>query len=592
MMKFRQLFFLLIFIFLTAWSASAQFFTKKNYPQNYFTWPVKANIAIVANFGELRPNHYHMGLDCRTDQRVNMPVVAAADGYIAKVKIEPFGFGRCIYINHPNGLTTLYAHLNNFNDALEKYITEQQYRLKSWAVFLDIPAGMFPVKQGDFIAFSGTTGGSQGPHTHFEIRDTKTDKVLNALLFNMPIKDNIPPDVLRLAVYDRNKSTYEQTPKIYSLKKVNGVYTIAGGKLMMPSNKVSFAITAFDRYTGSTNHNGIYQAVISEDDKPVCGFQLDSISYDETRYVNANIDYKTKANGGLYLQHLSRLPGYTNSVYKSDGSDGVITLNDNESHQIKIEVSDANGNSSVVNFSVSVPADVSNAGSTAAKSNTFFTPNAVNVFENDNVSFYLPENALYDSFDFIYKEIPALNRNNIYQLHNPTVPLQTYFAVKIKGNFDLADTGKIVMERSYGGKKDYVKAKYQPNPMGSVKNLGNYNAAADNPLQAWYQARFREFGNFQLMVDNTPPVVTPVGFHDGINAAKLSRIVFSVSDNTEDIKKFMALLDGNWLRFTNDKGSNFIYIFDEHCPPGEHELKITAEDQVGNITEKVYHFTR
>jgi hypothetical protein len=592
MMKFRQLFFLLIFIFLTAWSASAQFFTKKNYPQNYFTWPVKANIAIVANFGELRPNHYHMGLDCRTDQRVNMPVVAAADGYIARVKIESYGFGRCIYINHPNGLTTLYAHLNNFNDALEKYITEQQYRLKSWAVFLDIPAGMFPVKQGDFIAFSGTTGGSQGPHTHFEIRDTKTDKVLNALLFNMPIKDNIPPDVLRLAVYDRNKSTYEQSPKIYSLKKVNGVYSVAGGKLTMPSNKVSFAITAFDRYTGSTNHNGIYQAVISADDKPVCGFQLDSISYDETRYVNANIDYKTKAIGGPYLQHLSRLPGYTNSVYKSDGSDGVITLNDNEAHAIKIEVSDANGNSSVVNFSVSVPAGVSNAGSTAAKSNTFFTPNAVNVFENDNVSFYLPENALYDSFDFIYKEIPALNRNNIYQLHNPTVPLQTYFAVKIKGNFDLADTGKIVMERSYGGKKDYVKAKYQPNPMGSVKNLGNYNAAADNPLQAWYQARFREFGNFQLMVDNTPPVVTPVGFHDGINAAKLSRIVFSVSDNTEDIKKFTALLDGNWLRFTNDKARNFIYIFDEHCGAGEHELKITAEDQVGNITEKIYHFTR
>src|SRR5205809_1545523 len=139
------------------WSVTcaAQFFSPKNYPQNYFGWPVEAKKALAANFGELRPNHYHMGFDCKTDQKQNMPVVAAADGYIAKVKIEPYGFGRAIYINHPNGLTTLYAHLNNFNPGLEKYVTEQQYRLKSWKVFLDIPANLFPVKKGMFIAYSG-----------------------------------------------------------------------------------------------------------------------------------------------------------------------------------------------------------------------------------------------------------------------------------------------------------------------------------------------------------------------------------------------------------------------------------------------------
>ncbi len=593
MIQNRRLYFLISILLFSIQPVSAQFFTSKSYPQNYFTWPVKATIAIVANFGELRPNHYHMGLDCRTDQKVNMPVVAAADGYIAKVKIEPFGFGRCIYINHPNGLTTVYAHLNNFNDALEKYVTEQQYLLKKWAVFLNIPAGMFPVKKGEFIAFSGTTGGSQGPHTHFEIRDTKTDKVLNALLFGMPIKDNIPPDVLRVAVYDRYKSTYEQTPKIFLVKKINNVYTIAGGKMVLPSNKVSFAITSFDRYSGSTNHNGIFQAVIYTDDKPVCGFQLDSISYDETRYVNANIDYKTKANGGPYLQHVSRLPGYINSVYQSDGSDGVITLNDKEPHQIKIEVTDANNNTSVLQFSVVAPEK--NLEYAANKSNTFFAPGEVNVFENEQVRFYLPENALYDSFNFIYKEIPTLGLNKIYQLHNPSVPLQTYFDIQIKGYFDLADTGKIVMERSYGAKKDYAKAQYQPGGWTNLNNLVNFQSiknAGNNVLQSWYKASFREFGNFQLMVDKTPPEIRPIGFYDGINASKLSRIVFAVTDNTEEIQKFTALLDGNWLRFSNDKAKNFIYNFDEHCTPGSHELKIIAEDQVGNIAEKIYHFTR
>ncbi len=143
-------------------AARAQYFPKKNYPQNYFQWPVDAKIGLAANFGELRPNHYHMGLDCRTDQKENRPVLAAADGYVAKIKIEPFGFGRCIYINHPNGLTTLYAHLNDFNAAIEKYITDQQYKLQQWAVFIDVPANLLKVSKGDMIAYSGNTGGSQG----------------------------------------------------------------------------------------------------------------------------------------------------------------------------------------------------------------------------------------------------------------------------------------------------------------------------------------------------------------------------------------------------------------------------------------------
>ena len=565
----RTLYFFIVLLF--AFSASAQFFPEKNYPQHYFQWPVSAAIGIVANFGELRPNHYHMGLDCRTDQKENRPVLAAANGYIAKVKIEPFGFGRCIYINHPNGLTTLYAHLNNFTPALEKYITEQQYKLRRWNIFIDIPVDLFKVNKGDFIAYSGSTGGSQGPHTHFEIRDTRTDKVLNPLLFGMPITDHIAPDILRLAVYDRTISTYEQTPKIYVLKKVNGIYTPAGGKIIMPSYKVSFAITAWDRYTGSTNHNGIYEAILFDNEKAVCGFQMDSISYDETRYLNAHIDYRTRSSGGPFLQHLSRLPGYNDGIYKSDGSDGVITLENENMHAIKILVSDANNNTSTVNFTIAKQGESAKKNDETNIDKKEFHPGFINVFENNNISFYLPENCLYDSFTFMYKEISSATGKIIYQLHNPSVPLHTYFSIKIKDNFAVAGTGKIVMKRSFGSKEDYVKA---------IEENG------------WYKASFREFGNFQLMVDTIAPTVTPVGFRDGMNAAGLKRILFSVKDDTEEIKSFTALLDGNWLRFSNDKGRNFIYTLDEHCPAGAHELKITVTDQVGNITEKIYHFTR
>ena len=262
-------------------NAKAQIFTKKNYPDNYFAWPVEAQVGIVANFGELRPNHYHMGLDCRTDHRENVPVLASADGYIAKVKIEPFGFGRSIYINHPNGLTTVYAHLNKFEDALEKYVTDEQYTLKSWNVFLDIPANLFPVKQGDFIANSGNTGGSQGPHTHFEIRETTTEKCLNDLMFGLPIPDEVDPEIYRLAVYDRTISTYDQSPKYYSLKKVNGEYQVVGDKIIAPSNRVSFALGMQDKTTGSSNPNGVYAAAVLDNEKQVSRFELDGISYAE-----------------------------------------------------------------------------------------------------------------------------------------------------------------------------------------------------------------------------------------------------------------------------------------------------------------------
>ena len=561
---------LFLFLILCPPPLKAQITNYKNYPKGYFGWPVGAKVGLVANFGELRNNHYHMGLDCRTDQKENVPIYAAGDGYIAKVKIEPFGFGRAIYINHPNGLTTLYAHLNKFNPKLEQYITQQQYKLQQWKIFIDIPEEFFPVNKGDFIAFSGNTGGSQGPHLHFEIRDTKSDKVLNPLLFGFPIEDNIAPDILRLAVYDRRISTYEQSPAIYSLKKVNGVYMPAGGTINVKSDKVSFAITSFDRYTGSTNQNGIYGATLLENNRELISFEMDSISYDETRYLNAHIDYKTRNSGGSYLQHLSALPGYTNGIYHdSDGEDGIITLSDDAVKQIAIKVYDANHNVSRLQFNVKKLSPVTDIAEASGK---LFKPGHINIFESNSLSFYLPENSLYDAFHFQFKEIIAADGRPVYQLHNTSVPVQQYFPVKIKDEFNLRDTGRIVMKRFFKDKDDYKKAAFERN---------------------WYKASFREFGYFQLILDSIPPTVTPLwGFRDGGVLSGKNRIAFSVMDNTEEIDSFTALLDGKWLRFSNDKGKTFIYDVDEHCIVGEHILKIIVKDLAGNKTEKTYRFTR
>lgn len=546
----------------------AQLFPPKKYPRGYFTWPVKAAVGIAANFGELRPNHYHMGLDVRTDQKENVPVIAAADGYIAKVKIEPYGFGRCIYINHPNGYTTLYAHLNDFYPPLEEYIKQQQYKAESWKLFLEnIPANLFPIKKGQFIAYSGNTGGSQGPHLHFEIRDTKTDKVLNPLLFGFPIPDNIPPAVMRLAVYDRSKSTYEQTPRLYPLKKIKGVYTTVPSTLSLPAGQVSFAITAVDMYTGSTNQNGIYEANLYDNGEAVVGFQIDSVSYDETRYMNAHVDFKLRANGGPWLQHLSRLPGYTNGIYKEIKSDGVIDISDETTHQIKIDVKDVEGNTSPVEFFVRSTGTT--AGNTTPRPN-LFRPGFLNVFEDNNVRFFLDENQLYDSVHFNVTPLTAPENRTAYLLHSGDVPAHTYFSIRMRNTS--IEPKHAVMKRWWKNKDDYTEAIAEGN--------------------GWFKGNFKAFGFVELYGDNEPPTVTPIGFKDGMNAAKLNRIAFVIRDETDELRNFRAELDGNWLRFSNDKGKTFIYKFDEHCGPGEHELKISVEDCAGNKTERVYTFTR
>ena len=547
-------------------------------------YPVQAKIALAANFGELRPNHYHMGLDCKTDQKQNARVVAAADGYIAHIRIEPSGFGRSIYINHPNGLTTLYGHLNDFFPELEKYVKEQQYKMESWLVFLDIPPDLFPVKQGQFIAFSGNTGGSQGPHLHFEIRDTKTDKVFNPSLFGFPIPDNVPPTLIRLAVYDRRISTYSQTPKLYVLKKINarlndavgqGKYIPASPIIITNTDRVSFGISAVDKYTGSYNPNGIYEAVLYNDDEPVVGFQLDNISYDETRYLNAHIDHKLRASGGPFVEHLSRLPGYPEGVYKDFSGDGIINLEDDSVHQIKAEVKDAYDNISVLQFQVKRGLINENKYKQDL-SEQKFSPGFVNVFEREDIQVILGEKDLYDSINFIYAKKTSITPQAVSALHivhTALVPVHGYYTIRLKTDRSLQniDNDKIIMQRTWGSKMDVVK----PNKEGE-----------------WFTGKFREFGNFQLLVDNVPPVISPVGIRDNANLSRSSQIIFTVTDNMNEIKNFRAELDGKWLRFTNDKGRSFIYKFDEMCLPGNHELKVSVEDEAGNVATKIFHFVR
>ena len=555
---------LLMLLLLTSWEAFAQ---PKGVPE-YFAYPLSINPRLNANFGEMRPNHFHMGLDLSTESRENLPVYAPADGFISRMKIETGGFGRAIYLDHPNGTTTLYAHMNRFIPAAENYLEDQQYVQQTWKIDLKVPAGLLPVKKGQLIGYSGNTGASQGPHVHFEIRDTKTENCLNPLRFRFLLPDVTPPDVFRLVFYDRDKSVYEQTPIVYPLIKKGNQYHVAN-RVELPFEKVFMSIQATDRMTGVPNANGIFAASLKLDNQLVSSFRLDNISYDQTRYLNGHIDYTHKMKGGAYYQMLFPAKKMDLPVYSSNNKQ-YFSISDLE-QDAEIEVLDAYENKSVVNFSIK-----RKPGASVVQEKTGQLMNAgeLNIYDEEQIQFVFKEDAFYDDFHFSLQSTyasAAHDASPVYQTLPADIPVQSYFKVKIKPSKDIAllNTDRLVVKRSYRGKTEIKKA---------IQEKDGFSAS------------FRDFGFFQLLHDIQPPHFS-THLHDGARLKAGSNIHFDVLDDLKVIKEFRVTVDGKWLMF-KPSGIRYSYVVDEHFPIGEHILTVLVIDEAGNTVSKDFQVTR
>ena len=544
------------------------------YPQNYFRDPLDIPIQLVSNFGELRPNHFHMGLDIRTQQRENLPVHAAADGYISHIKIEKSGFGNAIYINHPNGYTTLYAHLNAFYPALYDYIKAKEYKEQKWEQDFDLPPNLFPVKKGQFIALSGNTGASGGPHLHFEIRDTRTGNNLNPLLFGLNIPDKKAPLIRGLYWYDRRYSTYMTSGKAIPLVKKNNEYAATAKVVKINSPLISFGINTEDLSNSSGFNLGIYKAELYMDDSLMCAFTLNNFSYTDTRYVNACIDYSKLMTEKKYVQYFTVLPGNKINIFTSTPTNGVIILSDTLKHSINIKVKDAAGNATAINFDIQL--NSSFATDSYPSDAQPLLPNQENIVNGENVKVLFSKNAFYDVVPFVLNERTNRNKNGasaFVALHNFTVPVHDFYTVQLKTTLAANDAQrkKVVMQLISGTSKQIAK--------------GEWNGD-------WVNAKFNKLGFVQLLIDNVAPTIIPSGWKNGSLLSSAKTLMLRCKDDLGEIDSFRAELDGQWLMFAKRSADRFIYTFDEHCPKGTHTLKVTVTDVAGNITTATYKFKR
>lgn len=539
----------------------------QNYPKNDFRNPLGIPMVLAGNFGECRSNHFHSGLDVKTDSKENYPVYAIGDGYVSRIKLQNGGFGHALYIQHTNGYTSLYAHLNDFAPEIQAYMKKQQYRNRSWTVDLYPKSSMFRVKKGDLIAYSGNTGGSMAPHLHLEIRNGKGSPV-NPALFGFDITDNIPPKPYKIAVYDMDNSIYEQNPLLTAVTGSGESYS--AGTIQTDAKLAGIGIDVFDYMNGSNNTLNFYTAEVLMDGETQCRIRLDDISYSITRYMNAYVDYRMKKKSGRWIQLLFRLPHnrLTHIYQQLNSRKGVLDISDGAAHDVDIQLIDVFGNQCHISFKLQYSG---NAKEYKCDGEKMFKAGQANSFTHSNVKFSLGAGDLYDDICFRFDEKRDDDAYSArYQVHDAAIPVHTYFNLYIKPDkpipFSLRD--KIAMVQYDGEEDDAKGARFS---------------------DGWYVARVRNFGEYRLVTDTQAPEIRLLQSKAALKSA--SRINVKVTENMTSVDRFTGTIDGKWVPF-EQSGDLFFYTIDEHCGKGEHKLDITATDENGNSNSFTYTFTR
>ena len=548
------------------------FIFSQDYPQDYFQSPLDIPLDVSGSFGELRSNHFHSGLDFKTKGIEGLPVYATGDGYISRIKISTFGYGKAIYITHPNGYTSVYGHLQKANGAIESYIKSRQYKEQSYEVEMYLYPTELPVKKGDVIAFSGNTGGSGAPHLHFEFRNTKSEEILNPMHFGFKkiINDDRKPVIQGVVAYPLDSTVVNNSQKPINIsfsKQADGSYL---GVKVKANGKVAFGINAYDFCTNAYNKNGLYKVKAYLNGVLQYQYGFDGFSFDESRYINNFIDYERFHLMGQRIQKLFQLNEYPLSVVSGNKKDGIIKVQPNTNYNYKVELYDFHGNKVDLVIPIEFALQETKIAKTVQKTPYYIKAKTESIFEKNNVSVYVPENAFYNNF---YMNFDV--SNDIVTLHDDSVPVHKNITLTFNDVVGLTEEqlSKTYIATLDGYKLDYNKT-YRKGNSFSVKT--------------------KSLGKYKLAQDTTPPRIYNVNFVEGKKLTDQKTISVSVTDLHSDIDTYNGYLNGKWILMEYDyKTKKLTHNLDDKIyVEGRNDLKIVVTDNLQNSTTFESYFLK
>jgi len=561
-----------IYIILFGILFSIQLLSQNSYPQNDFISPLDIPIKLSGTFGELRSNHFHSGIDIKTGEIEGLKVFSIADGYISRIKVQSGGYGKALYITHPNGFVSVYCHLSRYNNGLNEYIIKQQYKNQSYTVDLYLEKDLFMVKQGEIIAYSGNSGYSGGPHLHFEIRDAVTQNIINPLLFGYQVADKNAPTINYLKIYPYgNNSVINGINKSIGFNTVRNTktYLLKGSDTISAIGNIYFGINTVDLFNGGNNKNGIYSISLFVNDKKVYEHNVETFSFAETRFLNSLIDYKEYKTKKRRLQKTFIEPNNHLSLYNTRKNNGIVSIGPGKKYKITYEVTDIKNNTSYLNFWINGE-NQDNKKGTKKDSNTdtqLFSYNKKNLFKRNDVIFEVPGAALYDTLNFKYskQEANGESYSAIHSLHFDYVPLHKWCNLSIWPES---------LPPELQNKAIIVK----------LEDDDNYYSAGGKWENGFIKTRVRELGNYTVMVDTLPPEIKPVNIKDQKSLLAQNTIKVKIKDKLSGIDSYIGSLNGEWILMEYDAKNNLlIYYFDHHLTEGENSFKLEVTDTKNNL---------
>ncbi len=537
--------------------AVSNIYCQKKYPQT-FSNPLKIPMVLSGTFGELRSTHFHAGLDIKTQGREGMNVYSVDDGYVSRIKISPTGYGKAIYITHSNGYTSVYAHLSELKGDIAEYVQKQQYSRQSFAVDLYPKKGMLKVAREQIIALSGNSGGSGGPHLHFEIRESGTEKPINPMEFGYKFADTKKPLINGVYLYPIDGMAGGNKQYIYKVGFNKG--SLNRNTAIPAAGKVGVGVKTYDQLNGASNMNGVYSIDLFVNDEHTYNFTAEKIPFSQARYINSHTDYHYNKTSKGFINKCFLDPGNKLEAYKTKVNRGIIDIEEGITYTIKLVVKDFNGNEKISNFSLIGRANnpeiqVQNGSSKKFKWNTS------NEYSNDHIKLSFPPNSFYNDIDFTYSKT-GTNHN----VGKTTIPVHKLFTISIKPEgIPAQDLNKTVLTRN--GKS-----------IGGIYKNG------------WISDKSNEFGVFTLKVDKTPPKIVSINLSNGTNFTSKSKIKIKISDNLAGIDKYIGRIDDNWVLLDYDKKNKLLtFNFNnKNITTGNHVFNLTVIDKKGNQT----HFER